>query len=148
MDKTDPKHVTRCATSKELLTHVSDAYHAATTHTINPIGISKLPNGNLIIQVTSEAKKDKLIDATLQWLPRFAPGARLSTQSYAIVVQSVLTDLNLSSASAAIADANPLIPDSAAILGVQWLNDRTGCQPKKLRPHLWSFSTTTNWPTG
>ena len=125
VDKVDPKHEVKRATGKELLTRICDAFHTTTSHTTDLTAISKLPNGNLVIRTPSEDMKNKLTATAPQWLPRFAPEARLSTRSYVVVVHSVSTDLDLSATPKIIADDNPLKPGSSSILGTRWLNERT-----------------------
>ena len=139
IDKVDQKHEVRRAAGKEILTRILDASRAATPHHADLVGVNKLPNGNLVVRTTSAEAKDELIDTAPQWLPSFAPGARLATRSFAIVVQSVSTKLDLLTAPQTIADANPLIPGPTAILGTRWLNERTMQRNKKMKAPLVVF---------
>jgi hypothetical protein len=139
IDRVDQKHEVRCATAKEVMTRVHNAVGAATPHHAELAGVYKLPNGNLVVRTASAEGKDKLLDTASQWLPHFAPGARLATRTFAIVVQSASTDLDLLAAPQAIADANPLIPGPSAILGIRWLNERTMQRNKRTRAPLVIF---------
>jgi hypothetical protein len=139
IDRVDQKHKVRRATAKEVITRMHDATNAVTPHHAELAGVHKLPNGNLLVRTMSAEGRDKLLDMASQWLPCFAPRARLATRAFAIVVQSVSTDLDLLAAPQAIADSNPLIPGPTAILGMQWLNERTMQRNKRTKAPLVIF---------
>lgn len=136
LDKTPHSHAIRSTPPSELKAQVEQVLKQGGAK-VAVHGVRRLATGNIAVRLLNRQDKTSLLAMQPNWLTSLAPGARLTTRTYAVVAHYVSTDFNLEEGAQIIHRSNAnLVPRPDLITKVEWLNKRPTKHDTKKRSSL------------